>query len=107
LLQNQSLLSSTAGDIDAVKLIARQRAGQAGPATIAALPRFCHAVSATVAGETTTPFKVRGALVTGLFAGQMHYERPGIQRAAIDANLRRRPIGEILADLGTLGQRIL
>jgi hypothetical protein len=107
LLQNQSLLSSTAGDIDAVKLIAKQWAGQVEPATIAALPRFHHVVSATVAGETTTPFKVRGALVTDLFGDQLHKERLGIQRAAIDANLRRRRIGDILADLETLDERIL
>lgn len=107
LLQNQSLLSSTAGDIDAVKLIARQWAGQVEPATIAALPRFHHVVSATVAGETTTPFKVRGALVTDLFGDQLHTERLRIQRAAIDTNLRRRRMGEVLADLESLDDRIL
>lgn len=107
LLQNQSLLSSTAGDIDAVKLITRQWAGQVEPATVASLPRFHHVVSATVAGEATTPFKVRGALVTELFAGQMHAERVTIQRVAIDTNLRRRRIGEVLADLESLDERIL
>jgi hypothetical protein len=107
LLQNQSLLSSTAGAIDAVKLIARQWAGQVDAATIAGLPRFHHVVSATVNGEATTPFKVRGALVTDLFADQMYPERLGVQQAAINANLRRRRIGEVLADLGTLDRRIL
>ena len=107
LLQNQSLLSSTAGDIDAVKLIAKQWTGQVEPATIAALPRFHHVVSVTVAGQTTTPFKVRGALVTELFGDQMCHERLGIQRAAIDANLHRRRVGDILADLDTLDERIL
>ncbi|HXL92835.1 MAG TPA: hypothetical protein VN969_28215 [Streptosporangiaceae bacterium] len=107
LLQNQSLLSSTAGDVDAVKLIARQRAGQVEPATIASLPRFHHVVSATVGGETTSPFKVRGALVTELFAGRLCPGRLGVQRAAINANLRRRRIGDVLADLESLDDRIL
>jgi hypothetical protein len=107
LLQNQSLLCSTAGDIDAVKLIARQWAGQVDPATIAGLPRFHHVVSATVNGETTTPFKVRGALVTDLFAEQMHPDRLGLQQAAINTSLHRRRIGDVLADLDGLDERIL
>jgi hypothetical protein len=107
LLQNQSLLSSTAGDVDAVKLIARQWAGQVEPATIASLPRFHHVVSATVAGEATSPFKVRGALVTELFSDRFCPGRLGIQRAAINANLRRRRIGDVLADLESLDDCIL
>jgi hypothetical protein len=107
LLQNQSLLSSTAGDVDAVKLIARQWAGQVDPATIAGLPRFDHVVSATVSGEATTPFKVRGALVTELFGDRLRPDRLGVQRSAINANLRRRRIGDILADLDSLDERIL
>jgi hypothetical protein len=107
LLQNQSLLSSTAGDVDAVKLIARQWAGHVEPSTIAGLPRFHHIVSATVAGEATTPFKVRGALVTELFADRNCPGRLGVQRAAINANLRRQRIGDILADLDSLDERIL
>jgi hypothetical protein len=107
LLQNQSMLSSTAGDIDAVKLIARQWAGQVDPATIAGLPRYHHVVSATVNGEATTPFKVRGALVTDLFADHNSPDRLGIQHAAINANLHRRRVGDILTDLDTLDARIL
>jgi hypothetical protein len=107
LLQNQSLLSSTAGDVDAVKLIARQWAGQVEPATIASLPRFHHVVSTTVGGETTSPFKVRGAQVTKLFGDRLCPGRLGVQRAAINANLRRRRIGEVLADLESLDDRIL
>ncbi|HXL92827.1 MAG TPA: hypothetical protein VN969_28170 [Streptosporangiaceae bacterium] len=60
-----------------------------------------------VAGETTSPFKVRGALVTDLFADRCHSDRLGIQRAAINTNLRRRRSGDVLADLDTLDQRIL
>ncbi len=107
LLQNQSLLSSTAGDIDAVKLIAKQWAGQVDPATIAGLPRFHHVVSATVNGETTTPFKVRSVLVTDLFADRIRDDRYGVQQAAINANLRRRRIGDILARMDSLDERIL
>jgi hypothetical protein len=107
LLQNQSLLASTAGEIDAVKLITRQWGRIIDPDTLVQLPRFHHVMTATVAGQVTTPFKVRGAQVTDLFADHHHSDQLDQQREAIDANLARRPIGDVLADLDELDDRIL
>ncbi|MEU0489986.1 hypothetical protein ABZ249_12215 [Nocardiopsis sp. NPDC006139] len=106
LLQNQSLLSSTAGDVDAVRAVTRQWAGQVHPDTLVNLPRYHHVVSTTLNGETTPPFRVRGALLEELFADHHAPDRLPLQRAAIDTNLRRRRIGDVLADLETRDQRI-
>uniref|UniRef100_UPI0018CBFD6E hypothetical protein n=1 Tax=Nocardiopsis sp. CNT312 TaxID=1137268 RepID=UPI0018CBFD6E len=106
LLQNQSLLSSTAGDVDAVRVVTRQWAGEVQPEALVNLPRYHHILSTTVGGETTAPFKVRGVLLEELF--QDHYEpgRLSLQQKAIDTNLRRRRIGDVLSDLETLDERI-
>ncbi|MEV6818434.1 hypothetical protein AB0M72_06735 [Nocardiopsis dassonvillei] len=106
LLQNQSLLSSTAGDVDAVRVVTRQWAGEVHPDTLVNLPRYHHVVSTTVNGETTLPFKVRGALLEELFAEHHAPDRLPLQQKAIDTNLRRRRIGDVLADLETLDKRI-
>ncbi|GAA4898895.1 hypothetical protein [Streptomonospora salina] len=106
LLQNQSLLSSTAGEVDAVRVVTRQWQRHVHPDTVVDLPRYHHIVSATVAGETTTPFRVRGATVD-LFAGQHQPDRLHLQRKAIDANLGRQRIGDALTQLESLDARIL
>ncbi len=105
-LQNQSLLSSTAGDVDAVRVVTRQWAGEVHPDTLINLPRYHHVVSTTLHGETTLPFKVRGALLEELFSEHHAPDRLPLQNKAIDANLRRRRIGDVLADLETLDERI-
>lgn len=105
LLQNQSLLASTAGEIDAVKAATRQWGRYVEPETLVNLPRFHHVMAATLNGQVTTPFKVRGAQVTDLF--DAHPEHLQAQREAIDTNLHRRPVHEVLADLDTLDDRIL
>ncbi|WP_052745613.1 hypothetical protein [Allosalinactinospora lopnorensis] len=107
LLQNQSLLSSTAGEIDAVRVVTRQWQRHVHPDTLLDLPRFHHIVSATVRGQTTTPFRVRGAVLDELFAEQNRPDRLDMQQKAIDTNLRRRRIRDVLDDLETLDERIL
>lgn len=106
LLQNQSMLSSTAGEVDAVRVVAKQWARHVHPDTLVDLPRYTHIVSTTVQGQITTPFRVRGPVVDELFAQHLHPERLDLQRKAIDANLRRRRIRDVLADLDTLDERI-
>ncbi|MCK9871347.1 hypothetical protein MRI28_17170 [Nocardiopsis dassonvillei] len=106
LLQNQSLLSTTAGEVDAVRVVTRQWAGEVQPEMLVNLPRFHHVLTTTIGGQVTPPFKVRGALVDELFAAQFAPERLPDQQHAIDANLARRTIGEVLSDLETLDERI-
>jgi hypothetical protein len=107
LLQNQSLLASTAGEIDAVRVATRQWGKIIEPETVANLPKYHHVMTATVAGQVTTPFKVRGPEVTALFADHHHPELLEELEQAADANLRRRYIRDVLDDLDTLDERIL
>jgi hypothetical protein len=105
--QNQSMLASTAGELDAVRLITRQWGRHVEPDTLVNLPRFHHVLTATAGGQVTTPFKVRGALLTDLFPDAATPLLVRAQHASIDANLHRRPIGDVLADLETLDERII
>jgi len=107
LLQNQSMLSSTASELDAARLIAKQWSRYIEPQTLVDLPRFHHVVAVTLDGQVTTPFKVRGPVVTELFADQHHPERIRRQADIIDENLDRRRVRDILQDLETLDRRIL
>lgn len=106
LLQNQSLLSSTAGEVDAVRVVTRQWANRVHPDTLVDLPRYHHVVSTTINGETTQPFRIRGPLLDELFGEHSRPDRLGLQQRAIDANLKRRRIGEVLEEMETLETRI-
>ncbi len=106
LLQNQSLLSSTAGEVDAVRVVTRQWANRVHPDTLVDLPRFHHVVTTTVDGETTWPFRIRGPLLDELFAEHSRPDRLGLQQSAIDTNLKRRRVGEVLEEMETLERRI-
>ncbi|MBD0742992.1 ATP/GTP-binding protein [Streptomyces sp. CBMA152] len=107
LLQNQSLLSTCAADYDEAAFVARRWNGHVSPETITELPKYHYVMSINLDGKPTTPFRVRGLPVEEIFA---HYNNPdGVPDldAAIDTNLKRRPIGEILAELEVLDAAIL
>lgn len=107
LLQNQSLLSTCAADFDEASFVAKRWNGRVTAETITELPKYHYVMSISLNGKPTTPFRVRGLPVEEVFA---HYENPdGVQDldTAIDTNLTRRPVGEILADLDVLDARIL
>ncbi|MDH6115658.1 hypothetical protein P3T36_007275 [Kitasatospora sp. MAP12-15] len=107
LLQNQSLLATCAADYDEAAFVARRWNSHLTPETITELPKYHYVMSINLDGQRTTPFRVRGLPVEEVFA---HYDNPdGIPDldAAIDANMRRRTVGEILADLEDLDTEIL
>lgn len=107
LLQNQSLLSTCAADYDEAAFVAKRWNGHVTPETITELPKYHYIMSIALDGQRTTPFRVRGLPVEEVFA---HYFNPdGIPDldAAIDTNMRRRPAGQILADLEHLDTEIL
>ncbi|MFE9007400.1 ATP/GTP-binding protein [Streptomyces sp. NPDC007875] len=107
LLQNQSLLSTCTADYDEAAFVARRWNGHITPETIMELPKYNYVMSINLDGTPTTPFRVRGLPVEEIYA---HYEHPdGIPEldAAIDTNLRRRPVGDILAELEVLDDEIL
>ncbi|MGW0647286.1 ATP/GTP-binding protein [Streptomyces umbrinus] len=107
LLQNRSLLATCAADHDEADFIARRWNGQVSADTITALPKYHYIMSLNLDGQPTAPFRVRGLPVEEVFA---HYDNPGGIPAldeAIDTNMRRRPVGEILAELEDLDQAVL
>lgn len=107
LLQNQSLLSTCAADHDEATFVARRWNGHVTPETITELPKYHHIMSINLNGTPTKPFRVRGLPLEDLYA---HYGNPvgvpGLDKA-IDTNLQRRPIGEILAALENLDTAVL
>ncbi|MER7111146.1 ATP/GTP-binding protein [Streptomyces sp. NPDC000229] len=107
LLQNQSLLSTCAADFDEAAFVARRWNGHVTPETITELPKYHYVMSINLNGTPTKPFRVRGLPVEELFA---HYDNPagvpGLDKA-IDTNLRRRPVGEILTALEDLDAVVL
>ncbi|WP_331757095.1 ATP/GTP-binding protein (plasmid) [Streptomyces sp. NBC_01544] len=107
LLQNQSLLSTCAADFDEAAFVARRWNGHVTPETITELPKYHYVMSINLNGTPTKPFRVRGLPVEELFA---HYDNPdGVPDLdkAIDTNLQRRSVGEILADLEKLDAVVL
>jgi hypothetical protein len=107
LLQNRSLLATCAADHDEADFVARRWNGQVSPETITALPKYHYIMSLTLDGQPTSPFRVRGLPVEEVFA---HYDNPGGIRdldRAIDANMRRRRLGDILTCLEQLNEVIL
>ncbi|WP_232376795.1 type IV secretory system conjugative DNA transfer family protein [Amycolatopsis aidingensis] len=107
LLQNQSLLLTSAAAIDGARTVAREYGGLVQPGTITELERFHHVVTATLGGQRTTPFKIRGLHVEDEFAEHFHPEWEAEVDACLDKNLGRRPIGEVLDELEDLDGRIL
>ncbi|MFE5718541.1 type IV secretory system conjugative DNA transfer family protein [Streptomyces erythrochromogenes] len=107
LLQNQSWLSTCAADYDEAAFVAKRWNGHVSPETITELPKYHYVMSVNLNGTRTTPFRVRGLPVDEVFA---HYDNPaGVPDLdkAIDSNLNRRPLGDILADLEELDAAVL
>ncbi|MET9324828.1 ATP/GTP-binding protein [Streptomyces sp. NPDC003038] len=107
LLQNQSWLSTCAADYDEAAFVAKRWNGHVSPETITELPKYHYVMSVNLNGARTTPFRVRGLPVDEVFA---HYDNPAGVPAldqAIDSNLNRRPLGDILAGLEELDAVVL
>ncbi|AJF70356.1 hypothetical protein [Streptomyces vietnamensis] len=107
LLQNQSWLSTCAADYDEAAFVAKRWNGHVSPETITELPKYHYVMSVNLNGGRTTPFRVRGLPVDEVFA---HYDNPAGVPAldqAIDTNLNRRPLSDILADLEVLDSTVL
>ncbi|ANZ13387.1 ATP/GTP-binding protein [Streptomyces noursei] len=98
LMQNASVISSTAGSVEAVGIVAREW-GSVDLVEIADLPRYHHYVTLTVDGRRVGPLLIRGPQLSELFDD---LARPGqlrALRAAIDANLRSRPQAELCEEV--------
>jgi hypothetical protein len=107
LLQNQSLLMTSAAAIDGARTVVREFGGLVQPATVTELKQFHHVVTVTLGGQRTTPFKIRGLHVDDEFAEHFHPEWNRDVDQRLDQNLARRPIGDVLDELEGLDDRIL
>ncbi|MET7714853.1 ATP/GTP-binding protein [Streptomyces sp. NPDC005407] len=107
LLQNQSLLSTCAADYDEAEVVARRWNGHVSPETITELPKYHYVMSVNLDGKRTTPFRVRGLPVDEIFADYENLAGVPELDAAIDTNLQRRPVREILSDLESQDTEIL
>jgi hypothetical protein len=107
LLQNLSILSTTASDVDEAQLVTRRWGKKVDPDTVTALRPYHYVMSVTLADGRTDPFRVRGASVEELYADYHRPEDLPRLTASVDQNLHRRPVREILTDLRKLDNRIL
>ena len=107
LLQNLSILSTTASDVDEAQLVTRRWGKKVDPDTVTSLRPYHYVMSVTLADGRTDPFRVRGASVEELYEDYHRPEDLPRLTASVDQNLRRRPVREILADLRRLDDRIM
>ncbi|MEV7004020.1 ATP/GTP-binding protein [Streptomyces sp. NPDC093982] len=106
LLQNLSILSTTASDIDEATLVTRRWGKKVSPDTIVQLNRYNYVMSVTLDGGTSDPFRVRGASVEDLYSDYYRPQNEERLARAIDENLQRRSVRDILTDLRRLDSRL-
>ncbi|MFD8416568.1 ATP/GTP-binding protein [Streptomyces sp. NPDC059650] len=106
LLQNLSILSTTASDIDEATLVTRRWGKKVSPDTIVQLNRYNYVMSVTLDGGTSDPFRVRGASVEDLYGDYYRPQNEERLARAIDENLQRRSVRDILTDLRRLDSRL-
>lgn len=83
LVQNASTLASTAGSQSAVSPITAEWGDRPSPDVVAALDRFEHYMSLTVAGRRVGPVRITGPHLDDVFADYAHPHRAGpLERAA-------------------------
>lgn len=106
LLQNLSLLSTTGSDVDEAQMVTRRWGKLVDPYTITQLQRYNYVMSVTLEDGPTDPFRVRGASVDELYADYYREKDLPALSAAVDENLQRRRVRDILDDLRKLDNRI-
>ncbi|MFF4534030.1 type IV secretory system conjugative DNA transfer family protein [Streptomyces sp. NPDC001407] len=106
LLQNLSILSTTASDVDEATLVTRRWGKKVSPDTITQLNRYNYVMSVTLDGGQTDPFRVRGASVEDLYADYYRPENEERLSGEIDKNLQRRTVRDILSDLRQLDRKL-
>lgn len=100
--QNRSLLSAARCAFPEARMVCQEWGGEVEPSTITKLPDYTHVISMLNAGQETTPFKIRGPLVSALYEGLAQPEYLDELPAVIDQNMGRRPVRETLARMGHL-----
>ena len=99
------LLSHTVG-AESAKLLAREWGGRIDADTLTLLPKYQFITQVTLDGQISSPFLVRGFELNELW-GHCHNDDATPIDRAVDATLRRRPVGELLDELDQLDERIV
>ncbi|MEV8099113.1 ATP/GTP-binding protein [Kitasatospora sp. NPDC085879] len=106
LLQNLSILSTTAADVEEAALVTKRWGGAVDPNTVVKLQPYHYVMSVNRGSGMSDPFRVRGASVEEAYALYDNPDGAGRLQEALNTNLKRRPVGQILAELETLDERI-
>lgn len=104
---NRSHLFSTVVSHESAAVLSKEWASLVDPRTITRLPRYHFLASATLGGEVTPPFLVRGLTVEEVWGDVARPDAVAEMRATIDRTMSRRPVREVLADLEVLDERII
>jgi hypothetical protein len=104
---NRSHVLTTAVNAKAASLLGRELGGTLEPRLLTGLRRFEFVASVTLAGEVSTPFRVRTAPVEALFPEGPDEDGLPALDAAIDSTASRVPVAETLAALDDHDLRIL
>ena len=107
MLTNRSHLFSTVVSHESAAVLSKEWASLVDPRTITRLPRYHFLASATLGGEVTPPFLVRGLTVEEVWGDVALPEAVPEMRRTIDRTMQRRPVAEVLADLDRLDERIV
>jgi len=109
-LTNRSMLTSTVVSARDASILAKEWGDVVAPYAIVNQRQFDYLGSVTMGRDISPPFRVTGLSVTEAW-GEPEGVADGSAAAAIDraidANMARRPVDEVLADLDTLDSRIL
>jgi hypothetical protein len=106
LLQNLSILSTTAADVEEAALVTKRWGGKVDPNTVVKLKPYTYVMSVNRGDGMSDPFRVRGAGVEDVYAPYDNPDGADQLQQALNRNLHRRPVGQILAELETLDERI-
>lgn len=104
-LTNRSHLITSASSVESARTVAREW-GKFPPEQITALDKYTAIGSFRVDGRSTDPVFLYGFEVSDIYQELYDPDAPQVLDAAVDRNLARRPIREILAGLDTLDERI-
>ena len=107
MLTNRSHLFSTVVSHESAAVLSKEWASLVDPRTITRLPRYHFLASATLEGEVTPPFLVRGLTVEEVWGDVARPQAVPEMRETIDRTMARRPVAEVLADLDRLDERIV
>ncbi|WP_326695697.1 ATP/GTP-binding protein [Streptomyces sp. NBC_01766] len=106
IVQNASVISSTAGSLSSVSLVADEWDQAVSAADIAQLPRFHHYMSLTSGGRRIGPFRIRGPQLDEVFGRLARPQKVKQLRRAAETNMGARDVAELTAAAAVQQERV-